>query len=254
MGWNIQQNDDGSTSLRRESDGVKITFGADDQDLIGYSGETLPSDTSAVQFGSSSSPIQLGDTTNALIQFHGKSAGNDAGGFDYNVFCTFTGGGGDDNMIGIHQTVYVSAGADPKTVQAIQGHCILNDTTASLATRGGDNTAGMYGAWFKISSPVGSTLDSGSYAAAIWLDNQLNGTKNGTTYSIFSSSGATSNAWAGFADDAAGWTNLLLFEGDDTPPVSDGGTGDISFSGAWKKIAVDINGTTYQLVASASPS
>lgn len=215
---------------------------------------TLAANKSAIHLGSSSSPIQLGGTTDALVQFHSESAGNDAGGFDYNLFATMTGGSGDDNMIGIHQTLWVSAGGSPKTVQAIQGHCILNDTTASLATRGGDTTAGMYGAWLKLSSPVGSTLDAGSYAAAVWLDNQLSGTKNGTVYSIFSSSSATSDAWAGFADDAAGWTNLLLFEGDDTPPVSDGGSGDISFSGAWKKIAVDINGTTYYLVASASPS
>lgn len=247
MGWNIQQNDDGSTSFIRESDNVKITLGSDLQNLIGYSGEQLPADTTAIKIGSSSSPVQLGDTTNALIQFHGKSAGNDEGGFDYNVFCTFTGGGGDDNMIGIHQTLYVSAGADPKTVQAIQGHCILNDTTASLATRGGDLTAGMYGAWFKLSSPVGSTLDAGSYAAAIWLDNQLNGTKNGTTYSIYSSSGATSNAWAGFASDAAGWSNLLAFEGSSTPPVGAAGLADTG-SGVTETIAVDHNGTQRYLV------
>lgn len=216
---------------------------------------TLAADKSAIHAGSFSSPLQYAGTTDILTQFHGQSAGN-GGGFDYCIFSSMKGADSTDNLIGIHNTTHVPAltGSAPKTVQAGQFHALLDDTTSKLATRGGDNTAGMYAGWFKVGSVVGSELEAGSYAAAIWLDNQLNGTKNGTTYSIYSSSGATSDAWAGFADDAAGWTNLLKFEGTDTPPVSSGGSGDITFSGTWKKIAIDVNGTTLYLVASASPS
>lgn len=216
---------------------------------------TLADGKSLIHAGSYSSPLQYGGTTDLMVQLHGQSAGN-GGGFDYCIFSSMKGADSTDNLIGIHNTVHVPAltGSGPKTVQAIQGHALLDDTTSKLATRGGDLTAGMYAGWFKIGSVVGSELESGSYAAALWLDSQLNGTKNGTAYSIYSSSGATSDAWGGFADDAAGWTNLFAFEGNDTPPVSDGGSGDITFSGAWKKLAITINGTTYYLVASANPS
>lgn len=257
MGWNIKQNDDGSTSFVRESDGALVTLGSDTGHIFDLDSVTLASDKGLIHAGSYSSPLALINTTDLLVQLHAQSGGNDAGGFDYCLFTSMKGADSNDNLIGIHNTVHVPAldsGAGPKTAQAIQGHVILDDATSKLATRGGDLTAGMYAGWFKLGSAVGSELESGSYAAAIWLDNQLNGTKNGTVYSIYSSSGATSNAWAGFANDAAGWTNLFKFEGTNTPPVSAGGSGDITFSGTWHKIAIDVNGTTLYLVASANPS
>lgn len=199
---------------------------------------TLAADKGAIHAGSYSSPLTLGAVTNLLAQFHAQSAGA-GGGYDYCIFSSLKSAASTDNMIGIHNTCHVISGGSPKTVQAIQGHTYV-ESGGSLATRGGDLTAGMYSAWFKTYMDVGATLDSGSYAAAVWLDNQLNGTKNGTTYSIYSSSGATSTAWAGFANDAAGWTNFLRFEGTATPPVY---AGDKTGGAKSHYLLVDMNGT-----------
>lgn len=238
MGHNIKQNADGSTDFVNSLDSaVSLKLDVDNN----------------LKIGSYSAPQVATADTDTMVSFHAQSAGGDTGGYLYTMFTSTYGAATSDNLIGIHNTSHVPSGGSPKTVQAIQGHVYV-ESGGSLATRGGDTTAGMYCAWFKAYMDVGATLDSGSYCANIWLDNQLNGTKNGTTYSIYSSSGATSTAWAGFANDVAGWTNLLRFEGTNTPPVSAGGSGDITFSGTWHKIAIDVNGTTLYLVASASPS
>lgn len=203
--------------------------------------------------GSYSSPYAADAGGFVGMSYHFQSAGDDS--YVYCLFTTTKGAAaGNDLLIGIHNTTHIPAGGSAKTAQAGQFHVVLDDATSSLLTRGGDLTAGGICIWAKLSGPVGSSFDSGSLAANIWLDNQMSGTKSGTLYSIFSSSSATATAWAGFANDAAGWTNLLRFEGTNTPPVSAGGSGDISFSGTWFKIACDFNGTTAYLVASASPS
>lgn len=246
MSWQIKQNGDGSTSLYRTEDASEVVFGEASDHILNLDGVTLAADKGLIHAGSYSSPLALINTTDLLVQLHAQSGGNDAGGFDYCLFTSMKGNASNDNLIGIHNTTHVPAGGDPKTVQAIQGHALLDDATSSLATRGGDLTAGMYAAWFKIGSVVGATCDAGSYAAAVWLDSQLNGTKNGTTYSIYSSSGATSTAWAGFASDAAGWTNLFRFEGTDTPPMGAAGLADTG-SGVVRTLGVDHNGTQLYL-------
>lgn len=235
----VDANKDVAT-LREVTAANLILTGAGSGDhAINLDAITLTADKGAIHVGSYSSPVALADTTNLLIQFHAESAGNDAGGFDYTLFTSLKSGGGDDNMIGIHNTCQLVSGADPKTVQAIQGHCYV-PSGASLATRGGDLTAGMYGAWFKVYSDVGSTLDSGSYAAPIWIDLQLNGTKNGTTYGIFAKSGATSTALIGVGSDAAGFTNFITFEGTHTPPCY---SGDKSGGVKNSYLLIDMNGT-----------
>ena len=239
MGYNIKQNGDGSTSLHNERSNTDVlTLDINDN----------------VRVGTYSAPIACVSDTDVLLNVHAESAGGDSGGYLYTIFSTALGAASSDNLIGIHNTCRVPAGADPKTVQAIQGHINLETATSTLATRGGDTTAGAYGAWFKVTSLVGSTCDSGSYVAPLLLDNQMYGTVSGTEYTIFSSTGGTvPDAWAGFSSTNAGWTNLLSFE-DDVAPLAAGGTGDITFSGAWRKLAINVGGTTLYLVASASPS
>lgn len=238
MGYITKQRSDGSTAfVNNQTDDEVLRMEIDNN----------------VEMGTYASPVQLQAASEELFHINAAPKG-DGGGFTYCLFSSTENQGTSDNLIGVHNTCHVNANGSPKTVQAIQGHAILDDATSSLATRGGDTTAGMYGAWFKISSPASSSLDAGSYTAAVWLDNQHSGTVSGTEYTIFSSTGGSvPTAWAGFSTTSSGWTNLLKFEEDDAP-VESGGTGDITFSGAWKKIAIDIAGTTYYLVVSASPS
>jgi len=85
---------------------------------------------------------------------------------------------------------------------------------AKLKTRGDDTTAGMYGAWLKVYSAANCNLESGSYTAAVWLDNQHSAnTNNGTEYTIYSTAGGTvPDAWAGLYSNSSGWTSLFKFE------------------------------------------
>lgn len=232
-------------------DGVNYATVASNVHVIDLDSITLSADKSAIHVGSYSSPITLGDTTNLLVQFHAESAGNDEGGYDYCLFSSLKSGTGNDNMIGIHNTCHVVSGADPKTVQALQGHTYL-EAGSNLATRGGDLTAGMFCAWLKQYSDVGATQDSGSLAANIWLDTQLNGTKSGTTYSIFSTTGVAVTAWAGFGTDAVGFADLFKFEAD-APPVGAANLADTG-SGVAKTLAVNIAGTQYYAVLYAAAS
>lgn len=239
MGYNITQKDDGSTAWTNAETSAEVLRYERDNN---------------VESGTYGSPTQLQAASEELFSLHATPKG-DGGGFTYCMFTSTKGQDSTDNLIGLHNTCHIPAltGSAPKTVQAIQGHMLLDDSTSKLATRGGDATAGGFGAWFKIGGVVGSEFESGSRVAAIWLDNQMSGTTNGEEYSIFSTTGGSvPDAWARLETSSSGWTNLFDF--DDAAPVSDGGSGDITFSGTWKKIAIDVDGTTLYLIASASPS
>lgn len=240
MGYNIKQNDDGSTAFYNEATGDEVVRYEIDNN---------------VETGTYASPVQLQAGSEELYHLNATPLGDDSGGFTYCLFTSTKAQDSNDNIVGVHNTCHIPAitGTAPKTAQAIQGHMILDDASSKLATRGGDATAGGFGGWFKISGPSGSEFESGSRVAAIWTDNQMSGTVSGEEFSIFSTTGgSTPGAWARLETSSSGWTNL--FDLDDAAPVAAGGSGDITFSGAWKKIAIDIDGTTYYLVASASPS
>ena len=84
---------------------------------------------------------------------------------------------------------------------------------AHLKTRGGDATAGMYGAWLKIGANSNCVCDSGSRAAALWVDNQLSGTVSGEEYGIFASTGASRpTSFLGFETTSSGYSQLLYFD------------------------------------------
>jgi len=140
--------------------------------------------------------------------------------------------------------VLEQSGAGPTKAQAAQFIAGLHTATSKLATIGADTTAGMYGAWLKVYSIVGSEASSGSRVAAVWLDNQMCGTVSGEEYSIFSTTGGTKpDAWAAFETTSSGWTNFLYFDEtayDQLPIVSAEPTGSTK-----KYLAVSLDGTAY---------
>jgi len=229
--------------------GKVLVAGAASDDVLDFSSLTLAANKGAIKLGSYSVPMALGGPSDILTQIHAQSSGSDDSGYHYCLFSSMWGSDDeDDNLIGIHNTTHAAATGSsyPKTVQAIQGHAAL-DAGAKLATRGGDTTAGLYAAWFKVYSAADAVMDSGSYSAAIWLDNQHSGTMNGTEYSVFSSTGGTvPDAWAGFSTTSAGWAALFDFQNDAAPV---GASGLANAGSAAKTLKIMVNGSPYYLIA-----
>ena len=104
-----------------------------------------------------------------------------------------------------------------KTLQGAQLMAFLGtpggSQAATLKTRGGDATAGMYGLWLKTGANNNCVFASGSRSAPLWVDNQCGGTHNGEEYGIFSSTGMSRpDAWAGFETTSSGYDQLLYFD------------------------------------------
>jgi len=168
--------------------------------------------TGRLRNASYTTPYDFASASQVILSLYGEQDADE--GVDC---CTFffmrtTGSAG---ALGDCALVENSATGDdyPKTLEG--GQFMAGMTSgAKLATRGGDATAGMYGAWLKVYSAADCTLDSGSYTAAVWLDNQHSAnTNNGTEYTIFSTTGGTvPDAWAGFDTSSSGWAALFKFE------------------------------------------
>jgi hypothetical protein len=138
------------------------------------------------------------------------------------------------------------------TVEGMQCMAFLGSVggseAAHLKTLGGDVTAGMYAAWFKIGSNGNCVFDSGSRTAVLWVDNQLSGTINGKHYAIFFSQGAgRPDAVFGFID-AGGYDYLI--EGDSATVTTstkpyDGGAVDTDGGDSDGSIKISLGGSTY---------
>jgi len=119
-------------------------------------------------------------------------------------------------IAGLAEVNAVPSGNGPTKVQAGQFISHLNSATAKLAALGGDATAGMYGAWLKVTANDGATTASGSRVAPLWVDNQLYGSNiNAGTeeYGIFATAGGTSvDAFVGFETSSVGWDQLFYFD------------------------------------------
>jgi len=138
------------------------------------------------------------------------------------------------------------------TLQGLQSMAFLGSVggseAAHLKTLGGDATAGLYGGWFKIGANSNCVADSGSRAAALWVDNQMSGTISGEEYGIFATTGASKpDSFIGFETSSSGWASLFYFDEtsyDQDPVVS----GDASAGGSKDyHLKVNINGTMYGL-------
>ena len=132
-----------------------------------------------------------------------------------------------------------STGASyPKTLEGGQFMAGLL-ASSKLASRGGDATAGMYGAWLKVYSDTTSIVDSGAYTAPLWVDNQhYSNNFSGTEYTIFASTGGTiPDAFLGMVTSSSGWDAFIKIEtGGAGAMLSDSDQSLVTQSGALKVI------------------
>lgn len=197
-----------------------------------------------IRAGTYASPVtNSSENQSGMIRLYGETSA-DGSSYDRGLFITLktTGTKGVFPISGLAE-VLAQSGAGPNKVQAGQFISHLNSATAKLSTLDGDATAGMYGAWLKVTSAAGSVASSGSRVAAVWLDNQMLGTVSGEEYGIFSTTGGTKpDAWAGFETTGAGWANLFSFDETafDQDPV---GSGDKTGGSKTNYLKVNLNGT-----------
>ena len=170
--------------------------------------------------GSYSSPLSMG-TVGYQLKTYGADATDD--GFSVCTF-HFIRGTGSTALFGSTALVESSStgSAYPKTLEGGQFMAGLT-AGAKLATRGGDGTAGMYGAWVKVYSDATAIVDSGAYSAALWVDNQHSSNSySGTEYGIFATTGGTRpDAFIGFDTSSSGYDALLKWEDSDDTCLTD---------------------------------
>ena len=170
-----------------------------------------------IRCGTYTSPYDYGadNHQSGIIRIYTTCSG-DGTSYDRGVFvCTkTTGAKGAFPVSGLAEAN--NTGTGPAKLQAAQfiAHLGADGSASHLATLGGDATAGMYGAWLKVCAGTGGAVcDSGSRVAAVWLDNQMNGTVSGEEYTIFSTTGCSRpDAWAGFETTSSGYSQLLYFD------------------------------------------
>lgn len=197
-----------------------------------------------IRAGTYASPVTNADEDQSgMMRIYGQTTANGSS-YDRGIFVCLktTGLKGIFPIAGLAE-VKAQTGAGPSKAQAAQFIAMLQDSTSKLATLGGDATAGMYAAWLKVGGVSGSTASSGSRVAAVWLDNQLNGTVSGEEYAAFITCGGSKvDAVFGFETTSVGWTYLFHFDEtayDQDPVVN----ADISGNSCDYYLKVSINGT-----------
>jgi hypothetical protein len=228
----------GATTL---TNGISITAGATNG--INISGSVAK----AIRMGSYGSRLVAVSGATTEVCTIGLGGAEDDFYIGYGSYIRTT--GEDGKGFGASFLVEATNTTGTPTLQGLQSMAFLGSVGGSeaaiLKTRGGDLTAGMFAAWFKIGCNTNCQLASGSLAAAIWLDSQLHGSGNlnGTVYMMFISTDNVTDAVMGFAG-TGGHTNFLSFDSDAVAkaPVASatisGGTQD-------KYLTVDLNGTPY---------
>ena len=206
-----------------------------------------------IRAGTYASPVTSSDSgQSGMIRLYGRNSAltdsESSGFYDRGIFVSLktTGAKGIFPIAGLAEVEATVSGNGPKAVQGAQFISHLISSSSKLATRDGDTTAGMYGAWLKVASATGSVCASGSRVAPLWLDNSMGGTVSGEHYSAFITSGGAAKPDAVFGfETGAGWSNFLSFDEtafDQDPIVSadltDGETSD-------RYLKVDLNGTAY---------
>jgi hypothetical protein len=251
--------------------GAKLSMGSADtgidftgtytSDVIDFSSATIaPTGSNGpcfIRAGTYASPVDLGTDTDqsGMIRLYGttQAAGTS---YDRAIFACLktTNTKGVFPISGLAEVNAVASGNGPTSVQAGQFIAHLNSSTAKLAALGGNATAGMYGGWFKIAAESGATTASGSRAAPIWVDNQLNGANiSGSMeeYGIFATTGGSKpKAFIGFETTSSGYTNLLYFDETayDQDPIFSAGTCKVDATkDSTGTIKIDLNGTTYYM-------
>ncbi len=169
-----------------------------------------------IRLGTYASPYDYGDDDDqsGVMRLHTTCSG-DISSYDRGLFILTrtTGAKGAFPIAGLAEAN--NTGTGPKKLQAGQfiAHLGADGSASTLVTLGGDATAGMYGAWLKVTAGGNCTCDSGSRVAAVWLDNQMGGTVSGEEYCIFATTGqSTPDAWVGFETTGAGYSQLFDFD------------------------------------------
>ena len=231
--------------------GGRVVFtGARTADVIDFSGVTINSTGSngptLIRGGTYDSPILNADEDQSgFIRLYGETSADGAS-YDRGLFICLktTGLKGIFPIAGLAE-IKAQTGVGPNKAQAGQFTVLLQDATSKLATLGGDATAGMYAIWAKVGGHGSAEASSGSRIAALWLDNQLQGSVLGEEYACFITTGGTKpDAVFGFETTGAGWANLFSFDETsfDQEPIA---SGDKTGQSKEYWLKVDLNGTAY---------
>jgi len=166
--------------------------------------------------GTYDSPLSNADEDQSgLIRFYTTTSA-DGVGYDRGIFvCQKTTGLKAVFPIAGLAEIKAQSGDGPTTAMAAQFITMLQDATSKLAAIGA-STHGMYAAWLKVGAVEGAITASGSRVAAVWLDNQLNGSGISSgmeEYAAFITCGGSKpDAVFGFETTSSGWANLFLFD------------------------------------------
>lgn len=193
--------------------------------------------------GSYSSPMDQATTTG--FGTFASTSDDDAFRIGLGIYMKGTGSGTKIFPLSVQAEYNGTAGVD--RIQAAQfiTYFGAGGEAARLLTLGGDAVAGAYAVWAKITSSVSSTFDSGSRVAAIWVDNQVNGTVSGEHYSFFVTTGSNVDAVFGF-ETGAKWSSLFYF--DETCATSEPVVaGDKTGGSKDYYLKVNLNGTIYAI-------
>ena len=169
-----------------------------------------------IRAGTYGTPLDYGDDDDqsGLIRIYSTCSGDNTS-YDRGIFAytETTAGKGAFPIAGLAEAN--NTGDGPKKLQAAQfiAHLGAQSSGATLATMGGDATAGMYGVWAKVTAAGTAVCASGSRVAPIWCDNQMSGTVSGEEYGIFATTGASvPDAFIGFETTSSGYDQFLEFD------------------------------------------
>jgi len=190
---------------------------------LDYTGANGPA---LLRAGTYDSPLSNSDEDQSgMIRFYSTTSANGSS-YDRGVFvCQKTTGTKAVFPIAGLAEIKAQTGAGPTKAMAGQFITMLQDSTSKLAALG-SSTDGMYGIWAKVGAVEGAITTSGSRVAAIWLDNQLNGSGISSgmeEYAAFITTGGSKpDAVFGFETTSSGWSQLLYFDETayDQEPVS----------------------------------
>lgn len=169
-----------------------------------------------IRAGTYASPIDYGadNHQSGIIRIYSTCSG-DGSSYDRGLFacCKTTGAKGAFPVAGLAEAN--NTGTGPAKLQAAQfiAHLGADGSASKLATLGGDPTAGMYGAWLKITAGGTCEAQAGSRCAPCWIDNQMSGSLNGEEWGIFATTGASRpDAFIGFETTSSGYDQLFHFD------------------------------------------
>jgi len=178
---------------------------------LDFSGITQTAgDISLIRAGTYDIPIDVAGTSQYGMMRLYLSTDDDGTSYNRGIFvCLKTAGTkGIFPVSGLAEVLTDATG--PTKAQAAQFIAGLHEAGSNLATAGGDTTAGMYGAWLKVYSIVGSVAASGSKVAPVWVDNQMCGTVSGEEYGIFATTGGTRpDGFIGFETTSSGYDQFI---------------------------------------------